>query len=536
MSTKFYNFLKTANAFTGSETKEHNTLFSYSTLFALQNCSIINYKMIKIQFRFLLILLHNLLLKNNDLIITNFDRKYHSIFNLSQFGTARLYNTAEKWFFSSSSNYPIVCLTKRYLYQQLFSALLKFSIILNIGSVEHFRLNHFSMKRRLLLFSTLNTNGKITDYQYYFTVNTYSYLMMLFVMHFFFDVFKKYTYSSMLYSHHNLLRYRYWVGVYHVYNKHYIRRAILLLGLLTRGLLFFCFQKLYKSYRRIALFNFYCSNSNASVNQNFTNSLLSIFNMELNHDSRFLKKERYRTFRKSSFKKTIKHYFFGVRKRSLHYYFMELSRRRLRVKRFICLVPTKYTQFATLLKRTNWLNFHSERFFLGVPITEYRKYRQSDNYIYLQDKFRPFRRFREFTRSSYIRVFFKKIVKQRRREFFLRRRLLRCHAKRYFMRNVWYNYRKRYQVYLNFWPELEIHKSAYPYFYAYYKKIFWFNKKKDFKNLFKKSATHTFNYKYAWLKYAACYLGLSFFFDHRHFFFKLKTYNKKYEKTFNKIK
>jgi hypothetical protein len=337
----------------------------------------------------------------------------------------------------------------------------------------------------------------------------------------------------MLYSHHNLLRYRYWVGIYHVHNKHYVRRVILLIGLLTRGLLFFCFQKLYKSYRRIALFNFYCSNFNVST-KNFTDSLLSIFNLELNHDSRFLKKERF--LQKSFFKKTIRHYFFGVRKRSLHYYFMELSRRRLQVKRFMCLISTKYTQYATLLKRIDWLNSHSERFFLGMPIAEYRKYRQLDNYIYLQDKLRPFRYFREFSRFSYIRVFFRKIIKQRKREFFLKKRLLRCYTKRYFMYDAWYNYRKRYWIYLNSWPELEIRKLAYPYFYAYYRKTFWLNNKKNLANSLKKSIVHTFNYKHTWLRYAAHRFGFSFFLDHRYYFFKLKAYDKKYEETSNKIK
>jgi len=509
VNTKFYDFLKSINAFTGAETKNHNTFFTYSTLFALQKISVINCKMIKIQLRFLLILLHNLLLKKNELTLTNFDRHFSDLLDLTNLNTYLPLNIASKWFFASSSNFPVACLSDRFLYQQIFSALLKPFILFNIGNIAHYRPNHFVSKNRLLLFSSVNTDAKITDFQYYFVVNTTSQSLMNFIIQFFFNIIKKFLYLDMVFSHNNLLRYRYWFAIYHMFNKRYVRRSVIMSGLLTRGLLGYCTQKLHKSYSRITLFNFYCAHFPIVLAKDSFITKAASYDLKLGHDTRFLKKLRFPKFRRS-FKRYTRYSFSNIRLNPLRFYFMELFRRRLQIKRYVRLITTNYTRYVTRGKRAGWLLKHANRFFLNLPITQYKSYRRVLNRVFLQDRFRPLRSIREYTRFVYIKLFFKKLKRLRKLRRTNTRRVSRRYAKRFFTSSVWADFISRYPAHLRAGLGSGNQVLPYPYFSVYYKKNSkWVHRKSYFKGQLRNPLTFNLDSRQLWFRYFTLFANKS---------------------------
>ena len=501
MNIKFYDFLKSINAFTGAETKNHNTFFTYSTLFALQKISIINYKMIKIQLRFLLILLHNLLLKKNELTLSNFDRYFSDLLDLTNLNAYLPFNIASRWFFASSSNFPVACLSDRFLYQQIFSALLKPFILFNIGNLEHYRPNHFVSKNRLVLFSSVNTDARVADFQYYFTLNTASRSLMNFVIQFFFNIIKKILYLDMVFSHNNLLRYRYWFGVYHMFNKRYVRRAVVMSGLLSRGLLIYCTQKLHKSYSKLTLFNFYCSHFPAVLVKDSAIIKSASYDLKFGHDTRFLKKLRFSKFRRF-FRRHPRYSFSQIRLNPLRFYFMELFRRRLQVKRYVRLITTSYTRYIHKEKRTNWLLKHANRFFLSLPVAQYRYYRRILNRVFLQDRFRPLRSIREYTRFAYIKLFFKKLKKLRRRSRLTKQRTVRRHSKCFFTSAIWSDYTSRYLVSSNAILNSDNRVLPYPYFSTYFKKNSkWVYRKFFLKKQLQNRLNFNFDSRQIWFRF-----------------------------------
>jgi len=316
----------------GALRKDHNSSLSYLTLFEFNKQSIINYKMMKIQFRLFLILLNNLLLRDTDITLTNYDRAFENIGFNQDPDDPFILNSTQKWINACLSNRSRYCYSKAFILQQSFSALLDSFVIANIGNIKFPNLSHYLIKRRALLLSSVNTNADIYDEQYYVTLNTLSPTIAFFLYNFFRKIIEKTNSLNINYSHNTLLNFRYWFGLRHIFSLRYVRRAFFLRGLLARGIFFFCLHRLLKSYRRIALYNFYCTEFMDNTGYSLLNEVMTSSFLKKMRDTRFLKPRllRRRYLRKYRIRYLSRFYNLNVTR----IYFFNLFRRRLRIKRF----------------------------------------------------------------------------------------------------------------------------------------------------------------------------------------------------------
>jgi hypothetical protein len=259
LKKNLYFFFKTIFLFNGAHKQKHNDLLTQFVVFNWNKTAFLKFKMINLQLKILILLLNSVHLNKKNFAITSYDRAIGDVLeNLEDAWLTRLNTTfASKWFNHSSTFNRFDCLSEKAFRMFKSSVLFKPSFVLNFSNIEGPTLRFLLQNKSSLLLSLISNSAKYLDYQYYLPTNTTS----LFVNFFFFNFFKKLVLKKLLsqtYENNlNFIRFRFWYGLHHLFLKQFLRKCILLQGLLNNGLVTHCLKKLFFNYKKIALYNIY---------------------------------------------------------------------------------------------------------------------------------------------------------------------------------------------------------------------------------------------------------------------------------------